>query len=344
MLESDVFDTLSPASPTNVSEDTKKLQEVEVEAEIDALLNGASDAENKAQSKSAKVMKSSRKKRKAQEKDPKTSTEQKVNSLLMTQESEPQKESSQMELTMEKDALPTALTALDKQEGANTGVEQKPQSTPSKKRSKAQKACSTTSSATELTVEKANGDQGQATGADKKVDDSSASSSCNASGAENSGSKQLTDEQAYFIALMAARGNEQLISRALKSASSRTEVLACPVDPSDRVGADMLEVEPGDVVVCEAIDGSGWGFGVIAAPIRLAGQRGCFRCSQMQPIRVEVARHPTGEEALIFTQAKWAEAEKLHANNMRQNRLKHKAIQNRVRIARSAWEARFPVR
>mmetsp|Transcript_155825 Transcript_155825/g.271117 ORF Transcript_155825/g.271117 Transcript_155825/m.271117 type:complete len:109 (+) Transcript_155825:435-761(+) len=100
----------------------------------------------------------------------------------------------------------------------------------------------------------------------------------------------------------------------------------------------MLKLEPGDVVHCEAVDTNGWGFGTIVAPTRLAGQRGCFRCEGMLPVVAEL-RHQRGEHPIVFTRGDWRSVEGMTAaKSSQQHRMRQKAILNRMRIARAAWE------
>eukprot|EP00746_Dinoflagellata_sp_MGD_P082857 gnl/MRDRNA2_/MRDRNA2_32930_c0_seq1.p1 gnl/MRDRNA2_/MRDRNA2_32930_c0~~gnl/MRDRNA2_/MRDRNA2_32930_c0_seq1.p1 ORF type:complete len:667 (+),score=130.05 gnl/MRDRNA2_/MRDRNA2_32930_c0_seq1:101-2101(+) len=301
MLESEVFENLR-ASACEALEDPSesKVDEAEVEAEAEVEVettNEASDVEGKAQGKS-KVMKSSRRKRIARAANASTSQskltgrvtvgkandekvkEQDVDQIDTVAERQPESLQEDQNCQPEQSAL-VKESDVEKEKtenGTEVAVNQERQLPSSKKRGSRNRK----KGAPEATVDKentSNKDYGMETDLkvepscpDDKVEDPSASSSCGVSGAESS--RQLNDHQAYVIALMASRGNEQLIARYLRAASCRTSVVVCPVDPSDRVGADMIEVEPGDVVHCEAIDGSGWGFGTVIAPVRLAGQRG----------------------------------------------------------------------
>merc|ERR1740130_26503 len=152
--------------------------------------------------------------------------------------------------------------------------------------------------------------------------------------------RELTQQQATSLATLAVRLNEQNIALHLRAMSSRRILLATPVDPLSISGVDLLAVEPGDVVHCEITDSSGWGFGTVVAPLRLAGQRGCFSCESMRPVTVEVRTNRDGD-SLEFTTGSWAEVASSQ-NSSTKNRLREKAALNRIRTARTAWEKRTP--
>lgn len=147
---------------------------------------------------------------------------------------------------------------------------------------------------------------------------------------------QLTKSQAQSLAELAVRLNEQNIAVHLRAQSSRRILLATPVDPFTMNGDDLLTVEPGDVVHCELTDASGWGFGTMVAPLRLAGHRGCFKCDFMRPIIAELRSGRTGD-SLEFTPGSWAEVAST-PNPSTKSRLREKAALNRIRAARAAWE------
>lgn len=146
---------------------------------------------------------------------------------------------------------------------------------------------------------------------------------------------KLSGAQAEFLAVLAVRLNEQNIAKHLRAQESRRLIVATPVDPCP-AGKDMLHVEQGDVLHCEAVDGE-WGFGTIITPARLAGQRGCFRLEGMRPLAVETLPR-RGGDSLECTTGNWKEVERLQVPTPQQ-RLRQKAVLNRMRAARAAWDA-----
>jgi len=147
----------------------------------------------------------------------------------------------------------------------------------------------------------------------------------------------LEGAKAEQLALFTARLNQQAIAKHLKMSTARRLVLAVPVEPSLRVEcADVLQVQLGALLLCEAVDGTGWAFGTVLAPNCLAGQRGCFRCEHMQPVRVDARRQLIGEW-FELAPGTWKEVEAL---NKSEHRLRRKALHNRMSIARAAWEAK----
>eukprot|EP00931_Biecheleriopsis_adriatica_P070402 TRINITY_DN4416_c0_g1_i2.p1 TRINITY_DN4416_c0_g1~~TRINITY_DN4416_c0_g1_i2.p1 ORF type:complete len:473 (+),score=99.51 TRINITY_DN4416_c0_g1_i2:132-1550(+) len=151
---------------------------------------------------------------------------------------------------------------------------------------------------------------------------------------------KLTDQQANVVAALAVRGNELLIGRHLQSKATCRITVAAPTDPgpawAEKV-ADVLPIELGGVAECELAD-SGWCFGTAIAPASIAGRSGCFRQEGTRLMVVEVAHAGSGE-ALACKPAKWAEFTGLKDAGMKQQRLRRKAILNRLQAARKAWEA-----
>lgn len=155
----------------------------------------------------------------------------------------------------------------------------------------------------------------------------------------------VTEPQADFLAIFAARANEQLIASHLRAACPLGRaLLAAPHGPTTAAGVEsMLQVELGDVVHCEALDGAGWGFGSVLAPSRLAGQRGCFRCDEVRPLLAEVRHFPSGSFGVEISASSWAALEKPDATSAQQ-RLRYKAALGRMRAARTSWIAAAPGR
>lgn len=170
--------------------------------------------------------------------------------------------------------------------------------------------------------------------------DSHAESNGPAKISSSSGSQaELSQKQSQMLAQLAVRLNEQHIAMHLRSLSVRRILLATPVNPLTKTCEEMLEVEPGDVIHCEMTDTSGWGYGVVVAPLRLSGKRGCFKCDFMSPIIVEVRSNRDGD-TLEFTPGKWSEVAASQNGNTK-NRLREKAAFNRIRAAQRAWEKKF---
>jgi len=159
----------------------------------------------------------------------------------------------------------------------------------------------------------------------------------NARGSSGKEERKLTEKQAQALALLAVRLNEPVIARQLRTLACRRLVVGTPVDPCPRHGEDMLELEQGTVLQCEVKATTGWCFGTILSPVRLAGQRGCFRCEGMRAVVVEVKRQ-CGGDVLEFVPAAWGEIESLLPQGS-QHRLRQKALQNRIRAARALWES-----
>lgn len=148
---------------------------------------------------------------------------------------------------------------------------------------------------------------------------------------------RLTGQQADVLALIAVRGNEYLIACHMRDIGSQRLVVAAPSEVGPISGADILQVELGDVVACEATDAYGWGFGTVIAPARLSGQRGCFCCEGLQPVRVELNRQAVGD-TLALGRATWKEVEVPRRATTAQLRLRDKALLKRMAAARAAWD------
>lgn len=162
-----------------------------------------------------------------------------------------------------------------------------------------------------------------------------------AAGAQNvPGHKPLVGEKAEALALLTVRLNQQVVKSHLRMAGARQMILATPVDPGKAGCADMLEINLGTVVHCEATDSSGWGFGSVVAPARLAGQRGCFQCEGMRPILVELRTAAQGvADSLECSPGSWTQVGQLHPPTT-QGRLRQKAMLNKLRATRLAFEKR----
>jgi len=144
----------------------------------------------------------------------------------------------------------------------------------------------------------------------------------------------LNDSQMAILALLAVRLNEYSITCHMKAVSHRQMVVATPVEPCPTAGPDILKLESGDVVQCEAVDSSGWAFGCIVAPARLAGQRGCFRFQGMWPVNVELQKLREGD-VLRSTSGNWNDVNRSCTPTTHQ-RLRQKALYNRMRVARES--------
>lgn len=160
----------------------------------------------------------------------------------------------------------------------------------------------------------------------------------NALADESHGDARLSHAQSNVLALLAVRLSEYNIARYLRTTGSQQLVVAAPVNSCLAECADMLEVEPGTLVHCEAVDASGWGFGAIVSPTRLAGQRGCFRCEGMRPVVVGLQRQRVGD-TLESAAGTWADVERLQALHAR-HRMRKKALLKRMQAARETWEAK----
>jgi len=147
---------------------------------------------------------------------------------------------------------------------------------------------------------------------------------------------KLTDSSALTLAMFTAKLNEHAILMRLRETAARRCLVALPIDPSAKECPDVLLVQLGAVVLCEAVDTQGWAFGTALAPKSLAGRRGCFRCEGMCPVVAELQRHPAGERLEMIT-GKWEESSGSR-NAGTQERLRQKALFNRMRAARKAWE------
>jgi hypothetical protein len=150
---------------------------------------------------------------------------------------------------------------------------------------------------------------------------------------------ELTQKQAQALAVLAVRLNEKNIVQHMRAISSRRILLATPVDHSTTSGDDILAVEPGDIVHCEFTDATGWGFGTIVSPLRLAGQRGCFMCESMRPVAAEIRTNRDGD-ASEFTTGSWVEVAVGQIGSTK-NRLREKAALSRLRAAHLAWDKKM---
>lgn len=151
--------------------------------------------------------------------------------------------------------------------------------------------------------------------------------------------KPLVGDKAEALALLTVRLNQQVVKSHLRAACAREMVLATPVDPGQADCADMLELNLGTVVHCEATDSSGWGFGTIVAPARLAGQRGCFSCEGMWPVIAELRASAGAGDTLECSPGSWSRVGQMIPPTT-QGRLRQKAMLSRLSVARSACDKR----
>lgn len=161
--------------------------------------------------------------------------------------------------------------------------------------------------------------------------------------ADSKTSAPLGEAQAGFLAMLAVRGNEQLIARYMQGKSLRRVLLATPVEGvASEGGGSSLKVEAGDVLHCEAADATGWWFGNVIAPERLCGQSGSFRCDGVRPVVAELQGTRDGD-AFSFTLGSWAEAQKPQIATAQQ-RLRQKMMLTRLRNAQAAWKSKQAAR
>lgn len=150
---------------------------------------------------------------------------------------------------------------------------------------------------------------------------------------------QLKGARAECMALFTAKLNEGAVVGHLKSLGISRAILATPVDPPRLECPDMLQVQMGGVVSCEATDSENWCFGTTLAPPSLAGQRGCFRRDGMHPVACEMHKLRDSDR-LELSGGNWEEVEKLRGSTTStQDRLRHKALSNRMRATRLKWES-----
>lgn len=162
--------------------------------------------------------------------------------------------------------------------------------------------------------------------------------SVDAAAVEPAGPK-LEGSLAEGLALFTAKLNEAAIAAHLRASGSRRVLLATPIDPCDTVCKDVLAMQMGGVVLCEAADADGWCFGTAIAPKSIAGTRGCFRREGMRPVTAELQRFPQGERVELAP-AHWEEVDRIRGSST-QDRLRQKALLNRMRAARDAWNAQL---
>jgi len=148
--------------------------------------------------------------------------------------------------------------------------------------------------------------------------------------------RTLGGSRADSLALFTAKLNEAAIVGYLRNAGGRRVILATPIDPWETICQDVLSVQMGAVLLCEATDTAGWCFGTVLAPKSQAGSRGCFRRDGMRPVAAELQRHPAGERVEL-TPTKWEEVDRARGSST-QDRLRQKALLNRMRSAREAWD------
>lgn len=149
--------------------------------------------------------------------------------------------------------------------------------------------------------------------------------------------RKLDGARADSLAFFTTKLNETAVLSHLRTAGTQRAVLATPIDPCDRTCSGVLQVQLGAVVLCEAVDAFGWCFGTVLAPKSLAGQRGCFRRDRMHPVAAEIHRHSGGDRMELST-ATWGELDRARGGST-QDRLRQKALLNRMTAARKAWDA-----
>jgi hypothetical protein len=151
----------------------------------------------------------------------------------------------------------------------------------------------------------------------------------------------LTGDKADFLAMMTAKMHATPTLRYMRQMEVRKFVLAVPVDAADPECLDMLDVMLGMIVHCEALDppsGDGWAIGTIVAPREFAQKRGCFRCHGMRPIVVEARSNGLGDQ-LEWLNGSWEQVGQMQPRTT-QNRLRQKALLNRIKAARDLWTAK----
>merc|ERR1711884_838052 len=117
-------------------------------------------------------------------------------------------------------------------------------------------------------------------------------------------------------------------------------MLALPIDPRPASGAEMLDIMLGMVVRCEVVDSFGWAFGTIVAPSSAAGRRGCFQCEGMRPCVAVLLPRRCGD-ALELRPGVWEALEQMPTPTMHE-RLRRKALLNRIEKVRAAWNRHRP--
>lgn len=154
-------------------------------------------------------------------------------------------------------------------------------------------------------------------------------------GPENS-VKPLSDDKAALLARFTAQLSDVSLIRYMVAASTRTLLLAVPVDPTHPCNSDMLDAMVGMVIHCEAVDSSGWGFGTVIVPPSKAGNRGAFRCQGIKPLIAELQTTAAGT-SLHYVDRTWDQVE-LERTSTTQERLRLKAMLARMKAARNAFQ------
>lgn len=148
--------------------------------------------------------------------------------------------------------------------------------------------------------------------------------------------KPLSDEKAAMLARFTAQLSEVSVIRYIIAASTRTLLLAVPVDPKHPCNSDMLDAMVGMVIHCEAVDSSGWGFGTVIVPQSKAGTRGAFRCQGIKPLIAELQTTAAGT-SLHYIDRTWDQVE-LQRTSTTQERLRLKAMLARIKAAQNAFQ------
>jgi len=184
------------------------------------------------------------------------------------------------------------------------------------------------------------GDAGGAAAADSASGAAAAAADASGAGAAASaGVERLNGAQADRLALFTARLHARAIAGHVKATKQARLLVAVPVEPCTRRAPDVLCLQLGAAVACEAADAAGWGFGTVIAPRSLAGQRGCFPCELLRPVLAEAQQPRPGAEHLDFKPGSWEDAAAAEERSGAQQRLRRKALLGRMRVARAALEA-----
>jgi len=168
------------------------------------------------------------------------------------------------------------------------------------------------------------------------------SSGCTESAPDDGARVPLPDSQADELAEFTVRLSESAVIAHSNSSGCRTFTVVTPIDSCSTDMPDMLSVNLGAVVLCEAADASGWAFGTLLAPKSLAGGRGCLHYGGglWRPVVVEVQRVRGGFEHAQLSVGTWSQAIESFRGGGTQQRLRQKLLCNRMQAARAAWEAK----
>jgi len=166
---------------------------------------------------------------------------------------------------------------------------------------------------------------------------------CTQSAKSDSGARApLPDSQADELAEFTVRLSESAVIAHSHSSGCRRFTVVTPIDSCSTEVPDMLSVNLGAVVLCEAADALGWAFGTQLAPKSLAGGKGCLHYGggHWRPVVVEVQRARGGFEHVQLSVGTWSQTIESFRGGGTQQRLRQKLLFNRMQAARAAWEAK----